>query len=109
MVQNVMAPSGNYLLEVRRDVERMMGTIPGAMPPGMNWLNNMTGAGWVGASDGPMNEQLMTNIGMAYDFISGLQQPGITIPTIGTSVGGMQINAMQGAGAPRAGMMNIGH
>ncbi|MBK8425939.1 MAG: hypothetical protein IPL27_08205 [Lewinellaceae bacterium] len=56
-----------------------------------------------------MNEQLMTNIGMSYDFVSGLQQPGISIPTIGTSGGGIQINAMQGAGAPRAGMINIGN
>jgi len=113
LAQNIMAPSGNHLLEVRRDVERMMGTIPGAMPPGMNWLNNMVNGGglggWIGASDGPMNEQLMTNIGMSYDFVSTLQQPGISIPTIGTSGGGIQINAMQRAGAPRAGMINIGN
>jgi hypothetical protein len=101
--------SSSHLLEVRRDVERMMGTVPGAMPPGMNWLNNVLTGGWVGASDGPMEEQLMTNVGMSYDFISTLNQPTFNIHNIGTSGGGIHINAMQGAGAPRAGMINIGH
>lgn len=113
MVQNIMASSDNHLLEVRRDVERMMGTVPGAMPPSMNWLNNMMNGGWmggwVGASDGPMNDQLMTNIGMSYDFVGSLQQPGISIPSIGTSGGGIHINAMQGINAPRAGMMQLGN
>ena len=113
LVQNIMASSGNHLLEVRRDVERMMGTVPGAMPPSMNWLNNMMNGGWmggwVGASDGPMNDQLMTNIGMSYDFVGSLQQPGISIPSIGTSGGGIHINAMQGINAPRAGMMQLGN
>jgi hypothetical protein len=110
MAVNVMAPGGSHLLEVRREVERMMGTVPGAMPPGMNWVNNVLNGGWVGASDGPMEDQVMTNIGAAYDFVSTLQQPVFNPQIGGANVGGgIHINAMPGAGAAAAHVINIGH
>jgi hypothetical protein len=110
MAVNIMAPSSTHLLEVRRDVERMMGTVPGALPPGMNWVNNVLNGGWVGASDGPMEDQIMTNIGAAYDFVSNLQQPVFNPQIGGANVGGgIHINAMQAAGAPAINVIQIGH
>jgi hypothetical protein len=88
----------------------MMGTVPGALPPGMNWVNNVLNGGWVGASDGPMEDQIMTNIGAAYDFVSNLQQPVFNPQIGGANVGGgIHINAMQAAGAPAINVIQIGH
>lgn len=103
----MVTKSTTHLVEVSRGLELMMGSYPGMIPHGNQWVKNIMNGGWMDVP-GPFQNQLLSNLGAAYDFVSKLSGPAFNSQNIGAGIGGIKINALQAPGAVKSPAFQIG-
>ncbi|MBL7808388.1 MAG: hypothetical protein JNN28_11250 [Saprospiraceae bacterium] len=83
------------LLEITRDLISMAGYYPGAMPPGIAWLNDVIHGGIISDIPGQfLQNQFLSNIGASFDFVNK-QSPQVFNPTQGIKgAGSIRVNVV---------------